>query len=75
MTPQQIATERLAGWHAAERGDVFDFRRSKEWTEGHMLWTEAHVALPVFAAQHSESASTQSQVQKAFGPQPKPMAS
>lgn len=50
MTPQEIATERLAGWHAAERGEMFDFRRPLHWLDGHMLWTQAHIAVPVNAS-------------------------
>lgn len=40
---QQKDQDRLNGWHAAERGDLFDFRMPKDWQEGHMLWTHAHI--------------------------------
>lgn len=38
--------QRLAGWHAAEAGEVFDFRMPPPWQQGHMLWTQTHVAMP-----------------------------
>mgnify|MGYP003495496197 CR=1 FL=1 len=42
MTTQQIMTDVLRGWHAAERGDLFDFRETGEWKRGHMLWSDNH---------------------------------
>lgn len=30
----------LTGYAAAENGEVFDFRKSKDWQHGHMRWTE-----------------------------------
>lgn len=52
---------RLNGWHAAERGEVFDFRMPKTWQEGHMLWTQTHIAQPsrTSSAPDSSSASPQ----------------
>lgn len=38
--------QRLNGWHAAERQEGFDFRQPKPWQEGHMLWTQTHIAQP-----------------------------
>lgn len=43
MTPQQIATEMLRGWHAAEADALYDFRESPDWQKGWLLWLDAHV--------------------------------
>jgi hypothetical protein len=62
--------QRLNGWHAAEAGEVFDFRQPKTWQQGHMLWTATHIAAP-FLSLPPQPLNVSSKAASSSGSQPK----
>ena len=44
MTCQDDATERLRGWHAAQKGEPYWPHASRLWRAGWQLWMEYHVS-------------------------------
>jgi hypothetical protein len=47
----------LEGFEAAANGELFDFRKPRDWQKGHMLWTKAYIAQPFVTAPKKQERS------------------